>query len=151
AYDDQYTEYSPTNIIIADATITLLLNQAPKFMHHFGRKFIASLLTPRLRKAFGMPNPPAGLTTIMETALKARGFSVRYFMLPSRIPKIRTGLRANKDGKYVPAFHTYGVVYGDGYRVEDLGPEKFVGKCPISFHPSGITPASQYSSSLDGL
>ncbi|KAG0277015.1 hypothetical protein BGZ96_003040, partial [Linnemannia gamsii] len=151
AYDDQHTEYNPTNTIIADANIGLLLDKAPKFMHPFGREAIASLLTPRLRKAFGIPDPPAGLTTIMETALKARGLFVRYFMLPRRIPKVRTGLRANKDDKYVPAFHKYGVVHGDGYRIEDLGPEKFVGKCPISFHPSGITPAPRSSSSSQDL
>ncbi|KAG0273104.1 hypothetical protein BGZ96_005019, partial [Linnemannia gamsii] len=120
AYDDQYTGYNPTNIIVADATIDLLLNQALKVMHPFGRKNIASLLIPRLRKAFGIPNPPTGLTTIMETALMARGLFFRYFMPPRRIPKVRTGLRANKDDKYVPAFHKYGFVYGDGHRVEDL-------------------------------
>ncbi|KAG0269900.1 hypothetical protein BGZ96_006376, partial [Linnemannia gamsii] len=64
----------------------------------------------------------------METALMARGLFFRYLMLLRRIPKVRIGLRANKDDKYVPAFHKYGIFYGDGYRVEDLGPEKFVGK-----------------------
>ncbi|KAF9126316.1 hypothetical protein BGW39_006713 [Mortierella sp. 14UC] len=149
AYENQHSEYDPANRIIADATTDLLLNQAPKFMHPFGRKVVASLLTPRLRKSFNIPAPPAGLTTITETALKARGLFIRYFMLPRRLPKVRTGLRANKDNKYVPAFHKYGVVYGDGYRVEDLGPDKFIGKCPVSFHPSGITPASGPSSLQD--
>ncbi|KAF9148533.1 hypothetical protein BG015_009725 [Linnemannia schmuckeri] len=152
AYEEEHSQYDPANPIIADVTIDLLLgHQAPKFMHPFGRKAIAALLTPRLRKAFGMPAPPAGLTTIMETALKARGLFIRYFMLPRRLPRVRTALRVNEHGKYVPAFHKYGIVYGDGYRVEDLGPEKFVGKCPISFHPSGITPATGHSSSLQDL
>ncbi|KAK3814822.1 MAG: hypothetical protein JOS17DRAFT_784346 [Linnemannia elongata] len=152
AYEDEHSQYDPANVAIADVTTDLLLDhQAPKFMHPFGRKAIAALLTPRLRKAFGIPTPPAGLTTIMESALKARGLFIRYFMLPRRLPRVRTALRVNKDGKYVPAFHKYGVVYGDGYRVEDLGPEKFVGKCPISFHPSGITPASGSTSSLKDL
>ncbi|KAF9123327.1 hypothetical protein BGX30_001515 [Mortierella sp. GBA39] len=143
AYEDKLSQYDPANTTIADVTMDILLDhQAPKFMHPFGRKAISALLTPRLRRAFDMPAPPVGLTTIMESALKARGLFIRYFMLPRRLPRVRTALRANKDGKYVPAFHKYGVVYGDGYRVEDLGPEKFVGKCPISFHPSGTTPAS---------
>ncbi|KAF9288763.1 hypothetical protein BGZ88_008056 [Linnemannia elongata] len=152
AYEDEHSQYNPANVEIADVTIDLLLShQAPKFMHPFGRKAIAALLTPRLRKAFNMPTPPAGLTTIMESALKARGLFIRYFMLPRRLPRVRTALRVNKEGKYVPAFHKYGVVYGDGYRVEDLGPEKFVGKCPISFHPSGITPASGPTTPLEDL
>nr|KAF9901429.1 hypothetical protein EC991_006182 [Linnemannia zychae] len=143
AYEVEHSVYDPANTIIADVTTDLLLNQAPTFMHPFGRKAVASLLTPRLRTAFGNPEPPRGLTTFMESALKARGLFIRYFMLPRRLPKVRTGLRANKDNKYVPAYHKYGVVYGDGYRVEDLGPDKFIGKCPVSFHPSGITPAPE--------
>ncbi|KAF9100859.1 hypothetical protein BGX29_006206 [Mortierella sp. GBA35] len=146
AYEDKHSEYNPANVVIADVTMDLLLNQAPKFMHPTGKVIIASLLTPRLRMAFNLPTPPAGLTTIMESLLKARGLFVRYFMLPRRLPLVRTGLRANKDQKYVPAFNKYGVVYPDGYRVEDLGPEKFVGKCPVSFHPSGITPGTKTAS-----
>ncbi|KAG0373058.1 hypothetical protein BGX24_012199 [Mortierella sp. AD032] len=149
AYENEHLAYDPANRIIADATTDLLLNKAPEFIHPFGRTAVASLLTPQLRRAFNIPAPPAGLTTIMETALKARGLFIRYFMLPRHLPRVRTGLRANKDNKYVPFYHKYGVVYGDGYRVEDLGPDKFIGKCPVSFHPSGITPAAGSSSLQD--
>ena len=67
-------------------------------------------------------------------------------MLPRRMPLVRTALRANEENKYVPQFHKYKPVYPDGYRIEDLGPAKFVGKCPVSFHPSGKTPASRLDS-----
>ncbi|KAF9923936.1 hypothetical protein FBU30_006006 [Linnemannia zychae] len=143
AYEVEHFKYDHANRVISDVTIDLLLNKAPKFMHPLGNKVIESLLTPRLRSAFNMPDPVPGLTAFIEGALKARGLFIRYFMLPRRLPVVRTALRANKENKFVPAFHKYGVVYGDGYRVEDLGPEKFVGKCPVSFHPSGITPATE--------
>lgn len=126
--------------MVADATIDLLLSLAPSFTHGFGRMAVSALLTPMLREAFDLPPAPKAVTAMVYGALWARGAFIKYFMLPRRLPLVRTAARANKDGLYVLTYHKYKPVYPDGYRVEDLGPEKFVGKCPVSFHPSGITP-----------
>jgi hypothetical protein len=66
-------------------------------------------------------------------------------MLPRRLPLVRTAARANQEGKYVPQYHKYEPVYADGYKVEDLGPQKFVGKCPFSFDISApaVCPAKE--------
>ncbi|KAF9957122.1 hypothetical protein BGZ70_009616 [Mortierella alpina] len=146
AYETKHAVFAPTNRVIADATIDLLLSLTPSFMHPFGRKVISCLLTDRLRTAFKIAPPPRGLTPIVEGILYARAAFIRHFMLPRRLPLVRTALRANKENKYVPQFHKYKPVYPDGYRIEDLGPAKFVGKCPVSFHASGKTPASSLES-----
>ncbi|KAF8982746.1 hypothetical protein BGZ46_000727 [Entomortierella lignicola] len=133
-FESQYTVFSKTNIIIAEETTNLLLSLAPSFLHPFGRKVVSSLLTDRLRTAFGIAPPPPGLTTIVSAGLTLRGWFIRYFMLPRRYPLVRSALRADpkNDNKYVPRWNKYGEAYPTGYRVEDLGPEKFIGKCPFS-------------------
>ncbi|KAK3824740.1 MAG: hypothetical protein J3Q66DRAFT_278308 [Benniella sp.] len=139
-YERTHSQYAKTNRVVADATIDLLLSLAPSFTHGFGRIAVSALLTPMLREAFDLPPAPKVVTAIVYGALWARGTFIKYFMLPRRLPLVRTAARANKDGLYVLTYHKYKPVYPDGYRVEDLGPEKFIGKCPVSFHPSGITP-----------
>ncbi|KAG0308336.1 hypothetical protein BGZ98_008318 [Dissophora globulifera] len=141
-YESKFAVYAPTNGIIADATIALLLSLAPSFTHGFGVQAVSALLTPRLRAAFNIPPPPRGVTTLVRATIRARAAFIRYFMLPRRLPHVRTALRANNESKYVPSYHKYKPVYPDGYRIEDLGPTKYLGKCPVSFHPSGITPSS---------
>ncbi|KAF9910294.1 hypothetical protein BX616_010888 [Lobosporangium transversale] len=133
-YERQNSVYAPTNAKIAGVTTDLLLSLAPKFMHPFGRHAVSALLTPRLRAAFKVAPPPLGVTTLIRATLKARALFVRYFMLPRRLPHVRTGVRANSEGKYVPAHNKYEPVYPNGYKVEDLGPEKFIGKCPFPTH-----------------
>ncbi|KAG0212082.1 hypothetical protein BGX28_006843 [Mortierella sp. GBA30] len=131
-YESKHAVYAPTNRIIADATINLLLSLSPSFMHPFGRKVVASLLNERLRVAFSIAPPPRGLTLIVNGILYARAAFIRHFMLPRRTPLVRTAMRANKENRYVPQYHKYKPVYPDGYKIEDLGPEKFLGKCPVS-------------------
>ncbi|KAG0005729.1 hypothetical protein BGZ65_010321 [Modicella reniformis] len=139
-YDRNYSKFAQSNVAIADSTVDLLLSKVPSFTHGFGRMAVSVLLTPQLREAFGMSTPPGFVVSLVNAALWTRGTFIKYFMLPRRLPLVRSASRANKEGNYVPTYHKYEPVYPDGYRVEDLGPEKFLGKCPVSFHPSGITP-----------
>ncbi|KAF9114621.1 hypothetical protein BGX27_010286 [Mortierella sp. AM989] len=144
-YESKYMVYAKTNGIIADVTTDLLLSLAPSFMHPFGRQVVSTLLNDRLRTAFGIPPPPRGLTTVVIAGLRLRALFIRYFMLPRRYPLVRSALKADpkKDNKYVPRWTKYGVVYPDGYKVEDLGPKNFVGKCPFAFDiPNDIDPES---------
>ncbi|KAF9433516.1 hypothetical protein BGZ76_009332 [Entomortierella beljakovae] len=139
-YEKEYMVYSSTNPIIADVTTDLLLSLAPKFMHPFGRKAVSALLNDRLRKAFGLSPPPMGLTTVLTSLLKLRGLFNRFFLPPRIYPLIRTALKADpKNGnRYVARWNKYGVVYPNGYKVEDLGPDKFIGKCPFTYDTSPI-------------
>ncbi|KAG0230585.1 hypothetical protein BGW42_000849 [Actinomortierella wolfii] len=130
AYEAEHSRFAKSNVAIAYATIDLLLSNAPKFMHPFGYKVVSCLLTDRLRTAFGLPQPPKGLTTIVEGVLYLRAFFIRNFMLPRHYPSVRTALRANKEGAYVPQYNKWKPVYPQGYKIEELGPEKFIGKGP---------------------
>ncbi|KAG0303945.1 hypothetical protein BGZ98_006091 [Dissophora globulifera] len=119
-YSDQNTKYHPANTIATDPLVDLLIGELPEFLHQFCRKIFSGFISPQIREAIKLETPHAGLTLVFETLLKARGAFVKYFMLPRRLPKVRTALRINQDMKYVPAFHDYGVVRPDGYRIEDI-------------------------------
>ncbi|KAF9920646.1 hypothetical protein FBU30_009495 [Linnemannia zychae] len=141
-FEHENTKYAQSNVAIAHATTSLLLSRAPRFLHPFGRHVVSTLLTDRLRTAFAIPSPPIGMTTAVVGLLKLRGYFIRYFMLPRKYPVVRTALQANKDGKFVPRFNKFTPVYPNGYFIEDLGPSKFIGKCPVSLKsvqvPAGI-------------
>ena len=72
------------------------------------RRSIHALLDPGLRAAFGYPEPPRGLRTLLETGLRARASTVR-FLPPRRRPRSRTNLRRRRS-------------YPRGYVLEELGP-----------------------------
>ncbi|KAI1288936.1 hypothetical protein EDD11_009527 [Mortierella claussenii] len=136
-YEETYANFAVANIKVAESTIDVLLSLTPSFTHGLSRQVVSALLTPRLREAFRIAPPPRGLTSLVHAALYGRAMFIRYFMLPRRLPLVRTALRANSECKYVPSFHRYTPVYKDGYRVEDLGPKRFLGKCRASFRSSG--------------
>lgn len=94
--------YTPANEALAKATFSVLLSRFLSFMHPLCRKVVSSMLTDRLRSAFGFAPPPQGLASIVPGLLYARAAFIRYFLLPRRMPLVRTALRANKEGKYVP-------------------------------------------------
>ncbi|KAF9114622.1 hypothetical protein BGX27_010287 [Mortierella sp. AM989] len=145
-YESKHMVYAKSNGIVAESTTGLLLSRAPRFMHSFVRNVISSLLTDRIRTAFGIPAPPVGLTPFVNSFLMIRGLFVRYFMLPRRYPMIRSALRGDpkNDNQYIPLWNKFGVTYPNGYKVQDLGPEKFIGKCPFTL--KGIDNQSSSSS-----
>ncbi|CAO3568746.1 unnamed protein product [Mortierella alpina] len=144
-YEIEHSVFAPTNRDLADITFGVMLSLVPSFLHPFARQVAYCLLTNRLRAAFGIAPPPPGLTAIVHGLLYARAAFIRYFMLPRQIPKTRTASRANKEGRYVPNYHKYKPVYPEGYRIDDLGPEKFIGRCPVSTSIQFLQPQHQSS------
>ena len=123
---------------------------APKFLHPFGHKVVACLLTDKLREAFAIAPAPKLLTLAVTTSLKLRGLFVRYFMLPRHYPLIRSALKADekRGNRYFTRWNKYGDSYPEGYKVEDLGPKKFVGKCPFSYNLETGAPLPASSSTI---
>ncbi|KAF9129307.1 hypothetical protein BGW39_004263 [Mortierella sp. 14UC] len=131
-YERENMVYAHSNVAIASATTSHLLSRAPKALHPLGRHIVSTLLTDRLRAAFGIPKPPRGLTTVIFGILTLRKYFIRYFLLPRKYLYFRSALRANDQGKFVPRYNKYTPVYPDGYHIEDLGPSKFRRLCPVS-------------------
>ncbi|KAF9898338.1 hypothetical protein BX616_004161 [Lobosporangium transversale] len=130
-YGAKHMVYAESNVGVAEATIDLFITLVPRFLNPIARQITVALLGDRLRGAYGIAPPPRGLKSFAVALLKLRALFIKYFMLPRRYPLIRTALRANADNKYVPRWNKYGSVYPHGYKIEDLGPRRFQGKCPV--------------------
>ncbi|KAF9430867.1 hypothetical protein BGZ94_003040 [Podila epigama] len=144
-FESKNARLHDANVKIADATVELLLSITPKFTHGVLMWGVSAMLSERFRVAFGFAPPPPGVTTFVHTLLWLRGRFIRYFMLPRRKPRVRTGLRRDSHGKFVPAFHKFKpIVYPNGYRTEELGPDKFRGKCPVATISDMASPNSAF-------
>jgi hypothetical protein len=118
AYEATHFVYSESNYKVARATEDLLLSwYVPKFMFESVRPFLHAVMEPHLLKAFNYKEPGPAARAMVTAALRARSYAES--LLPKTKPYIRT-----RDHK-----HLY---YPDGYKMEDLGPDKLMksSKCP---------------------
>ncbi|KAF7729233.1 hypothetical protein EC973_004763 [Apophysomyces ossiformis] len=131
-YAKEHRKYHPANWQCAKPTIELLLERVPKPLHPIVYRTLPCLLEKEDILAFGI-DPPSRITqTAFNIMVMLRAKFIRYLCLPRRDFLIRTPFHPDKNGKYVPLYHLYKPVYADGYRIAELGPEKFLPKCPVT-------------------
>lgn len=126
--------YSPSNWLVAQPTLELLYSRVPKFVRPLIRKALPCILEEVDRRAFGLEEPSWYMQVLLHIIMRLRANFIRYFMLPRRQFWTRTPWSPNNDGRYMPTFCIYGTVYPEGYRISELGPEKFLPKCPVMHH-----------------
>ncbi|KAG0170055.1 hypothetical protein DFQ28_002597 [Apophysomyces sp. BC1034] len=131
-YEIEHRKYHPANWQCAKPTIELLLERVPKILHPMVYKTLPCLLEKGDIEAFGIDPPSMLVRAGFHIMVTLRAKFIRYFCLPRRDFLIRTPFHPDKDGKYVPLYHLYKPVYPDGYRIAELGPEKFLPKCPVA-------------------
>lgn len=138
AYETTSVVYHPANWQCADPTIKYLVSRLPlaNIMMPFVYKFLPCFLEDSECRAFGIDTANGFTRSIFNMIIFLRARFIRYFCLPRTMFDLRTPFYANDKGKYVPNyFICKPTIYHDGYRVEELGPEKFLPKCPV-FHGS---------------
>jgi hypothetical protein len=87
-------------------------------------------------RAFGIKTSTSLTRLVFNSIVAVRALFIRCFCLPRHIYDLRTPFYPNKEGKYIPHYFVYNApFYTEGYRIEELGPEKFMPKCPV-FHSS---------------
>ncbi|KAJ3329314.1 hypothetical protein HDU76_008155 [Blyttiomyces sp. JEL0837] len=123
-YEQEKMTYAITNRRVADTTTALFLSKTPKFLHPYLVYFIYALMKPHVLKAFGYPEPPQFLRSMMHTTLKLRGWFIRHFCLPRVFQVRRIPEFPNREGLYIPNFHSYERTYEHGYTIEGLGPKR---------------------------
>ncbi|KAI7893430.1 uncharacterized protein EV154DRAFT_561424 [Mucor mucedo] len=134
AYEHSSVKYHPANWTCADPTIKHLGTKLPRFMLPVLYKMLPCLLEDSECRAFGIDTASKIIRSVFNGMIFLRVLFVRHLCLPRDVYDLRTPFYPNKEGKYVPHYHVYnGPIYADGYRVEELGPEKFMPKCPV-FH-----------------
>ncbi|KAI9473456.1 MAG: hypothetical protein EXX96DRAFT_578039 [Benjaminiella poitrasii] len=131
-YVTKLVYYHPTNWRCADPTIKHLGSRLPKFMLPVLYKVLPCLLEDSECTAFGIQTASAFMRLMFNMIIFVRACLIRYFCLPRRIYDLRTPFYANEKGRFVPHYFVYKpCIYSEGYKIEELGPEKFMPKCPV--------------------
>ncbi|KAI7906373.1 uncharacterized protein BX663DRAFT_191052 [Cokeromyces recurvatus] len=131
-YVVKLVSYHPNNWRCAVPTIQLLGSRLPSFMLPLLYKILPCLLEESECKAFGIQSASIFMRFIFNISISLRAIFIRYLCLPRDIYDLRTPFHANEKGRYVPHYFIYKPhIYSNGYRVEELGPEKFMPKCPV--------------------
>ncbi|KAF9281167.1 hypothetical protein BGZ68_006804 [Mortierella alpina] len=151
-YESKKMVFAPSNFTIAESSMVYLGSIAPPVASLL-RDFIVSLMTPRLRAALGYEAPSRFKVWMFNSSLWLRGCFVKHLMMPRTVPLVRTALRAAKEGKdaeghkadsisgcpfsgrkrYITRFDPAPPpLYPQGYVIEELGPDRFLGKGPAS-------------------
>ncbi|KAF9171439.1 hypothetical protein BGX21_000494 [Mortierella sp. AD011] len=152
-YELGIMKYAPTNTAMADGNIAVSqsLVTTPEAKARV-KKFFVAIMNPRSRAAVGYDEPTRTQVFVSRSILWVRGCIVKYLMMPRTAPHLLTAMRATKfedvsiknnnvenketaggcpfsgGMRYVPRFNDLGPLYPRGYKIEELGPEKFFGK-----------------------
>ncbi|KAI9474106.1 MAG: hypothetical protein EXX96DRAFT_580615 [Benjaminiella poitrasii] len=130
-YAAEKIQYAPANWKCGEPTVRHLLSNLPAWLrepaYDIALRVLPSVLDPADVKAFRMPYSESRLiTSIVRSAFKVRAFIIRHCMLPRTTLLSRTPFYANEQQKYVPHYFQYKPhIYKEGYRISELGPEKF--------------------------
>lgn len=97
-------------------------------------KILPCLLEDGECRAFGIKTSTPFTRFIFNSIISVRAWFIRYLCLPRDLYDLRTPFYPNEKGKYVPHYFVYQPpIYTEGYKIEELGPEKFMPVCPV-FH-----------------
>ncbi len=68
--------FSPTNRVVADATVKVLLDllRVPAFLRGAARTVLVAVMEPRVVEAFGYPRPNRAVLAAVDAAMAARKF-----------------------------------------------------------------------------
>ncbi len=106
-YESRYFQFAPSNKLIADKTIDLLLGfYLPKCLFGIGRPFVYALLDEPLSSALGLPKASRWRRWLVEKGLMIRAFFHRKSPEP-QYPVL--GTRRKRP------------TYPEGYHIEELG------------------------------
>ena len=106
-FESRYFQFAPSNKLIADKTIDLLLGfYLPKFLFGIGRPFVYTLLDEPLSSALGLPKASRWRRWLVEIGLMIRAFFHQKSPEPQH-PVL--GTRRKRP------------TYPEGYHIEELG------------------------------
>lgn len=133
-YEEKFMVYHPNNVILAKSTLSFFLSIVPSFFRPLGERIVHALCNERLRLALEYPTPPCWLVWVTNGSLYAASYFNRLLALPRRKALLRTPdypETFDNEGKPIihracPMFNAYDENYRNGYRIDELGPERYV-------------------------
>ncbi|KAG7436085.1 hypothetical protein ACKRZS_014094 [Fusarium odoratissimum] len=87
-YEDKYLRPTPEIQKLGHVLMEMLLDSYPKIASPLGYPAACVLMGPRLRRAFGFPEPGLAITVLTYSLLLVRKLIVRYLCLPRLAPSI---------------------------------------------------------------
>ncbi|KAI8079618.1 uncharacterized protein B0P05DRAFT_571534 [Gilbertella persicaria] len=127
-YANQSIRYSVHNWQVAQPTIDHLLTRLPACMRHAFYGFVVKLLPTLIGQhdadALGLPRASRLLSFLYSVMMQGYAWMVRYLRLPRSFFMIRTPFYADLQGRFMPEYHAYPIVYQEGYRIVELGTKK---------------------------
>ncbi|UJR27619.1 hypothetical protein I4U23_008900 [Adineta vaga] len=153
-YEIKHMIYSKDNQICGEATLALLLSVYPKCLQKFVRKVLISLIDERLRLSMGFEEPSNWIKQLTLLLFRFRAFLLLHCALPriypdnygqaSKFCPMTEKNRYQRTGYFFEPwyvketwFNQIFLFHGkrpsskyrsEGFKVEELGPEKFAGK-----------------------
>ncbi|CAF4738514.1 unnamed protein product [Rotaria sp. Silwood1] len=153
-YEIKHMIYAKNNQICGEATLKLMLSLYPSWMQNFVRQMLISLIDERLRLSMDFEEVPYWIKHFTVIIFNIRAFFLRHCTLPRIYPddfgQGPTSCPMNKYGRYQRKSYIFepwyvketwfykilpfirkrpGSMYkSQGFKVEELGPEKFSGK-----------------------
>ncbi|KAI8814339.1 hypothetical protein BJ742DRAFT_787195 [Cladochytrium replicatum] len=122
-FEETDLKYAETNRRVAEYTVELLLKPYPSFLHPLFYQIVMAVLEPKMRRAFGYPDPNPIISTLVHGSLSFSGWFTRWFLLPRMMNPRRTSPGKDKNGMYRTLWSPFpSHMYGKGYRIEELGP-----------------------------
>jgi hypothetical protein len=108
-YEKSHYQFTGSNQRVGSATRELFLGWVlPRWLRPLGRPAIHALLDEPLLAAFGFPRPSSLVRTLVNGAVRLRGWCVRW-LPPRRKPRLRTAMKRR--------------LYPHGYQLQALGPD----------------------------
>lgn len=153
-YEKEYMVYSESNKTCGEATINLMTSLFPEWMQGFARKLVITFMDERLRLAMDIEDVSPLMKLFTIVLCRVRAFLIRHCTLPrfyaddlgqgpNTCPLNEYG-RYNRTGYVLEPWYVKetwfsktmpfiskrpGPMYkSQGFKVEELGPEKFAGK-----------------------
>ncbi|KAF5592609.1 dephospho kinase [Fusarium pseudocircinatum] len=87
-YEDKHLRPTPEIQKLGHVLMEMLLDSYPKIASPLGYPAACVLMGPRLRRAFGFPEPGLAMTVLTYSLLLVRKLIVRYLCLPRLAPSI---------------------------------------------------------------
>jgi len=83
AYEAAHFRYADSNRRVADATVNIVKNWFPGFLHPLVQPTFAALISEPLRQAFGYQRPPGWFSGLIVAGLRLRRVPLRYLTFES--------------------------------------------------------------------
>ena len=112
-YEGRNFVYADSNRRVANSTLNLFLSWFPAFSRPLLKPCVVALFDERSLEAFGWSSPAPWICNLVTNTLKLRG-NVSKLLLPRQKPDFYTDSKLKS--------------YPNGYKLEDLGPTKMLGK-----------------------